>query len=115
MKIRINRMLDPDRKIQAIKALRSATRNSLTGEAMGLKDAKHIMDDVQLGTPRETEIVDLTGEFVDTFDFTVLPAEEVTKALVLEFVLDVLAWSDPDTAQRIMQLKSYRSLAEALR
>ena len=106
-------------RIVAIKALRGATRDPVSGTAaMGLKESKDIIDrmmEPMLLASADVEVEDIDA-LREAFTFTVHPSDgTVPKDVVLEFVLDALAWSDPESASRILQLKTYRTLAEHLR
>jgi len=110
MLITITKVLDPARRIVAIKALRAASNPTL-----GLRDSKLAVDHLADGGEAFNFDGDVTPDL--TACFTVSVAEHAAaelKALAIEFILDVLAWSDPETAQQILQLKSYRALKAAL-
>jgi hypothetical protein len=114
----LTRVLDPTRKIAAIKNLRQATRPPVeVGQTMGLKEAKDIVDrlaDPQLLATAEVEVYDLSA-LRESFDFDLAPAEGIDKQLVLDFLLDALAVSTPDSAIAITTRPTYRALREALR
>jgi hypothetical protein len=115
-RVTLIRALQPDKKIQAIKNLREATRppQGTPGSPMGLKEAKDIADAlIANGTPAEVEVYE-TQPLLESFDFTV-DAAKLNRTDVLDFVLDVLSVSEPHVASQIMTMPSYRRVAEALR
>ena len=110
---------DPDRKIQAIKNFRDATRppENVGGMAMGLREAKDIVDRLIASSPAEIVEVWDTTPLSGSFTWLAQPTATtgIDKAIALQFVLDVLSLSDPLTARSIMQLPSYQEIREALR
>lgn len=115
-KVTLTKCLDPDRRIQTIKTLRSATRTP-TEQIMGLKDAKDIVDDLCKGLAAEVEVFD-PALLHGWFTFVETPSDSalgVPRDDVLQFVFDVLSYSDPDDADRIRALPSYKCIREALR
>lgn len=112
MKITLTTALKPDQRIQSIKALRAAT-------GYGLRESKDIVDALCGFAPRPQEVTvyddaDM-AEFGLYFVYAAPTPEDINRQNVLNFVLDVLAHSDPATAQRIMALPSYQRIADALR
>lgn len=112
-------VLDPGKRIVAIKALRAAaaTSNGLTG--MGLREAKTIVDGlcnhpdlyplVQVAFPSE-----LDGHF-EYQDFgSPEPSPSVPRQDVLDLVFDVLSITPPETAHAILALPSYQAVKKAL-
>lgn len=114
MKITLTKVLDPERKIAAIKALRSSTTTE-GNTTMGLRDAKDIVDALAADPycTRSAEIVSV-APLVGYFEFE-LPTPELSRDMVLDLLFDVLALSDPATANTILGLQSYETVKAALR
>jgi hypothetical protein len=118
-RVTLNRVHPGVSKLDAIKCLRTATgaADGVVG-AMGLKEAKEHLDrmtDLMILASVEVEVED-TNVLHEAFDFYVHPGTgQIDKEVVLDFVLDVLSYSDPHVAQHLLQLKSYRALRDALR
>lgn len=109
MRIILNSVLDPERKIRAIVALRNSTRVEGDPDAtMTLLDAKQAIEDVLAGIPTEVAVVSL-GPLRDVLDWR-FPG----LTLAMDFILDVLATSSPSEARRIMDLPSYAALIGSL-
>lgn len=120
--ITLTAVIDPTRWIVAVKNLRQASRppEGAPGEVMGLKAAKDVVDALTGSYGREPSraesvVVWDLAPIRESFLYFAEPTKTVPKELVIEFILDALAYSDPESAQRVLQLKSYRLLAEALR
>lgn len=107
--ITLTECTDPERKIGAIKELRAAT-------GLGLKDSKDIVDALTGGEPQtvavynDASLKQLATVFSFMPDEITLPAGDV-----LDFLFDVLSYSDPTTAKRLQTLPSYQRITDALR
>lgn len=108
MLITLTSHTDPSKRIQAIKALRSVTE-----PVMGLREAKLASDGLLNGTPF-TFVGTVTPELRE--NFTLIECDDDTDdQLVIDFIIDVFALSDPETSVKILGLSSYSALREALR
>jgi hypothetical protein len=124
MKITLQRALDPDRKIQAIKSLRDATRPEpgAAGTTMGLREAKDIVDvliPVTRGTlPRHVAGVEVedTGPLVGIFEFTVErdPSTDIPRDAVLDLLLAAVGFMTPNQAHDFMDCRAYGAIRELL-
>ena len=117
MKVTLTGVLDPDRRIVSIKALRDAARGCSTypDGVMGLKQAKDTVDALarSFSAVVDVEVADL-APLDGFFTYETKPGRGIHPDLVLDFVLDVLSCSEPHVANSIRTLPSYQRIKEAL-
>jgi hypothetical protein len=119
MKITLTRLTDPDRRVRAIKNLRTA-HLPVNGAPLGLKAAKDIVDALALGLPQIVDVnrnltLDLSMSFEWTCAAHASASDGVPVDLVVDFMLEALARAHPDDAAVLKASTPYVRLREALR